>query len=100
MMKQIVPILTLIFAASPQASVWEERELLERYITQLEILNKTLLVDAQDAADPHHRIKLNYQGVQRDANEIVNKLRHHLNTPLEEYRSLTTSINTEEVNTQ
>ncbi|WP_277432108.1 RAQPRD family integrative conjugative element protein [Vibrio sp. 1180_3] len=97
MYKYLITFGLCFFATSAMAGVWEEREFLERYIQQLEILNQTLLIDAEDAADPNHRITLNYRAVQRDAAEIVKKLKHHLDAPLEEYRSITLDIDTQQV---
>ncbi|WP_428776379.1 RAQPRD family integrative conjugative element protein [Vibrio sp.] len=92
-------LLAVMLPATASAGVWEERELLERYITQMEMLNQTLLVDAQLAADPKARISLNYPAVLHASNEIINKLKHHLASPLEEYRSLNINIETDKVAT-
>lgn len=74
------------------AGVWEERAHLERYKKQLEALNETVLVQAADSSDPKARIAMNYNELLHDAREIVNKIEHHLETPLEEYRSPNVSV--------
>ncbi|MFL7013602.1 RAQPRD family integrative conjugative element protein [Enterovibrio norvegicus] len=86
-----------LLPAMSTAGVWEERAYLERYVEQLEALNKTLLADAQMVSDPNARISLNYPSLIRDANEITRKLKHHLNSPLEEYRSVPVSLGDSEV---
>ncbi|QFT13403.1 RAQPRD family integrative conjugative element protein [Vibrio sp. THAF190c] len=85
---QILPLLTAIFSVSSQAGIWEEREHLERYMKQLDALNQTVLVQASESADPNARISLNYPKLLHDANQIARKIEHHLNKPLEEYRSI------------
>jgi RAQPRD family integrative conjugative element protein len=70
------------------AGVWEEREHLERYVKQMKLLNDTVLVQAAESSDPDARIRMRYDLLLHDVNEIVNRIEHHLETPLEEYRSV------------
>lgn len=88
---------TVLFAVPSYAGVWEEREHLERYMKQLDALNQTVLVQAAESADPNARISLNYNELLHDVNQISRKIEHHLNTPLEEYRSIDYQI---ELNTK
>ncbi len=94
-MRALLLFLALL-STHASAGVWEERQLLERYVEQLEILNETLLADAENAADPNMREKLNYTMMRRDVREIISKVRHHLDTPLEQYRSPNYQINNRE----
>lgn len=89
---RIIAMSVLLLANNAVAGVWEERALLERYLEQLEALNKTLLIDAQAASDPYARIGMNYPALLKDTQEITSKIRHHLSTPLEEYRSINVEI--------
>ncbi|MGR5296813.1 RAQPRD family integrative conjugative element protein [Vibrio mediterranei] len=95
-MRALLLALVSFMSIPVSAGVWEERQLLERYIEQLEILNETLLADAENAADPYMREKLNYTMMRRDVREVISKLRHHLDTPLEQYRSPNYQINNKE----
>lgn len=91
---------TIILSFQASAGVWEERALLERYANQLESLNQSLLIDAQMSADPNARIGLNYPALLRDSQEIVRKIRHHLDSPLEEYRSIQIIVETDKDSTE
>lgn len=101
-MRLIQPLLIMMLVISPiasQAGVWEERALLERYVDQLEKLNDTLLADAQKTASPDARISMNYPAVMQDSNEIIRKIRHHLNSPLEEYRTIMKPVDSKKEST-
>lgn len=95
-----VALAILLTSTSVQCGVWEERALLERYANTLENLNQTLLVDAQQVADPNARIAMNYSALLHESNEIVRKIRHHLNSPLEEYRQINIQVYNKEVATK
>lgn len=86
--------MSAVVSMNATAGVWEEREHLERYLKQLNLLNETVLVQASQSSDPNARISMNYNQLLHDANEIARKIEHHLNTPLEEYRSVDTTVNT------
>jgi hypothetical protein len=84
MQRSLVAIALLISLVPTVANAgyWEERAILERYVTQLEALNKNLLMDAKRAVDQTARIQLNYDQVLIEQNQIIAKLKNHLNTPL------------------
>lgn len=71
---------------SVSADVWQERELLKRYSTQLKNLD-TLLMQAKIASDTDRRVEFDYTAMHRDVNSIRDKINHYLNTPLEPYSS-------------
>lgn len=79
-------VLLLLTTFNCSAGVWEEREYLERYIEQIEALNETLLVSAQQAANPDSRIQLDYEKVIQTNEEMINKLKQYLYSPMEPYR--------------
>lgn len=76
----------LCLPITSQGGVWEERNALERYINQIEKLNDTLLEDAKQSADPNSRVQLDYKRLKQDSQEILNRLKHHLNAPLQTYK--------------
>jgi hypothetical protein len=77
-----IALLISLMPTIANAGYWEERAILERYVTQLEALNKNLLMDAKRAVEPTARIQLNYEQVLKEQNQIIAKLKNHLNTPL------------------
>jgi len=87
-------LISTVCSLNATAGVWEEREHLERYLKQLNLLNDTVLVQASQSSDPNARISMNYNQLLHDANEIARKIEHHLNTPLEEYRSIVVPVDT------
>lgn len=91
-LKITILIVSTLLSTTCLANTWEERALLERYVHQLELLNNTLLRDAQLVSDPNARISMNYPALLHDTQEIVAQIKHHLNSPLEEYRSVIDAI--------
>ena len=87
--------LPLFFSSFANAGGWEEREYLKRYVIQLEALNKNLLMDAKRSADLDSRIQLNYDALMKDADEIINKVNHHLYTPLSPFKRSVDNVNDE-----
>lgn len=78
-------VLLIFLPLTSTAGVWEERNALERYVNQIELLNKTLLEDAQASADPNSRVQLDYRRLREDSQKILNQLKHHINAPLQTY---------------
>lgn len=88
MLKTMLITLLVLTSFSSVASVWEEREFLERYVEQVEILNQTLLTKAQSSANPDARIQLNYELMRNQSEEVLNQLKHYLDSPMEPYLPL------------
>lgn len=82
----LIVVSILITSFQVQAGVWEEREFIERYVEQVEVLNETLLLKAQQAANPNDRIQLDYEQVRQNSEEMLNKLKQYLYAPMEPYR--------------
>ncbi|EMY6611315.1 MULTISPECIES: RAQPRD family integrative conjugative element protein [Vibrio] len=88
-MKKIFCVLacTLGFISGPAfCDVWEERESLERYLDHFEKLQE-LLDEAEVSADPNRRVKLQYDALRRDGNELMLRVRHYLDAPTQPYRN-------------
>ncbi|MDN2483937.1 RAQPRD family integrative conjugative element protein [Vibrio agarivorans] len=76
------------FGDSSGGGVWVEREILERYLAQLNSLNQ-LLDEGQLMADKNRRVNLEYSQIKRDVHEITLKVQHYLDAPsvpFEQYR--------------
>ena len=89
MLKTMLITLLVLSSFSSVASVWEEREFLERYVEQVEILNQTLLTKAQSSANPDARIQLNYELMRNQSEEVLNQLKHYL---IHKYNRITDCI--------
>lgn len=70
-------------AASTSGDMWRERELLERYISQVEALDKGLLAQAELSADLSRRVHLDYSLLRKDIHESLEKIRAYLGNPNE-----------------
>lgn len=62
------------------ADVWQEKELLERWISQTESLYE-ILDDAASSSDEHRRQQMNYSMLRKEMNSTVLKVKHYLNAP-------------------
>ncbi|MCY9874544.1 RAQPRD family integrative conjugative element protein [Vibrio barjaei] len=84
-MNRLLILFSLFVSATSSAGVWEEREILKRYVTQLDALNSTLLEDAELAADKGARIQFDYDSLGADANNISLKIKHYLESPMSNF---------------
>lgn len=70
-------------ASSESGDMWRERELLERYIAQVEALDRGLLSQAELSADLSRRVHLDYSMLRKDLHESLDKIRSYLGSPSE-----------------
>lgn len=84
--KLLAASLLVVLPQISNAGVWEERAALERYVNQVELLNKTILQEARNSADPNSRIQMDYDRLLFDSQEILNKIKHQMNSPLQTYK--------------
>lgn len=76
-------ICVALLATLPQivsADVWQEQELLERWIVQIESLDE-ILDEAQSSADVNSRSQLNYSVLKTEVHQSLLKVKHYLNAP-------------------
>lgn len=76
----LVALSSLLISGIAQADVWQERELLQRWIAQTDSLNE-ILEQAEFSSDPNRRAQLNYSALKRDIEETINKVNHYLDAP-------------------
>lgn len=76
----LVVLSSLLVSGIAQADVWQERELLQRWIAQTDSLNE-ILDQAEFSSDPNRRAQLNYSALKRDIEKTIEKVNHYLDAP-------------------
>ncbi|WP_156744643.1 RAQPRD family integrative conjugative element protein [Vibrio breoganii] len=84
-MLSLATAVALVLPAVVSAGVWEERALLERYVSQLDRMNETLLVQAEASADTSARLQMDYEALRGDVELISAKIKHYLETPQRDF---------------
>lgn len=78
------------------ADVWQERELLERWIAQTESLY-AILDEAATSSNEIRRPQMNYSMLKKEMSTTVLKVKHYLNAPTVPFNEYEAKMNLENV---